>query len=85
MVKKVAVTLIVVVVILVLGIGIGTVLAFIIQLTTVAMYTYYDDLLNELARSIHIMMQRQTVEIELNQDMINSLIKDNFESFGIAS
>jgi hypothetical protein len=89
MVKKkwLLVTLIVVVVILVvLGIGIGTVLS-IHNSTYDCSYVYVptDDLLNELAKKhTYYDATTKTVEIELNQDMINSLIKDNFESFGIA-
>ncbi|NSW90862.1 MAG: hypothetical protein HPY74_09390 [Firmicutes bacterium] len=89
MVKKkwLLVTLIVVVVILVvLAIGIGTVLS-IHNSTYDCSFVYVptDDLLNEIAKKhTYYDASTRTVEVELNQDLINSLIKDNFESLDIA-
>jgi len=89
MVKKkwLLVTLIVVVVVLVvLGIGISTVLSIHNSAYDCSfVYVPTDDLLNELAKKhTYYDAKTKTVEIELNQDLINSLIKDNFESFDIA-
>lgn len=89
MVKKkwLLVTLIVVVVILVvLAIGVGTVLSIHNSAYDCSfVYVPTDDLLNELAKKhTYYDASTKTVEIELNQDLINSLIKDNFESFNIA-
>lgn len=89
MVKKkgLLITLIVVAVILVvLAIGAGTVLS-IHNSTYDCSYVYVqnDDLLNEIAKK-HTYYDADTkiVEVELNQDLINSLIKDNFENLDIA-
>lgn len=85
--KWLLVTLIVVVVILVvLGIGIGTVLSIHNSVYDCSfVYVPTDDLLNELAKKhTYYDANTKTVEVELNQDLINSLIKDNFESFDIA-
>lgn len=44
-------------------------------------YTKIDNIINEIARKhTYYNSNDKTVEVELNQDMINSLIKDNFES-----
>ena len=89
MVKKkwLLITLIVVAVILVvLAIGIGTVLS--IHNSTYDcsfVYVQTDDLLNEIAKKhTYYDADTKTVEIELNQDLINSLIQDNFETLDIA-
>lgn len=89
MVKKkwLLVTIIVVAVILVvLAVGIGTVLS--IHNSTYDcsfVYVQTDDLLNEIVKKhTYYDANIKTVEIELNQDLINSLIKDNFETLDIA-
>jgi len=89
MVKKkwLLITLIVVAVILVvLAIGIGTVLSIHNSAYDCSyVYVQTDDLLNEIAKKhTYYDADTKTVEIELNQDMINSLIKDNFENLDIA-
>lgn len=71
---------------MVLAIGAGTVLS-IHNSTYDCSYVYVqnDDLLNEIAKK-HTYYDADTkiVEVELNQDLINSLIKDNFENLDIA-
>jgi len=78
--------IIVVIVVVILAVGVGTVLS-INNSTYDCSFVYVptDDLINEIAKK-HTYYDAidKTVEIELNQDLINSLIKDNYESLGIA-
>lgn len=89
MVKKkwLLITLVVVaVVLIVLAIGIGTISKIHNSVYDCSfVYVPTDDLLNEIAKK-HTYYDADTrmVEIELNQDLINSLIKDNFENLDIA-
>lgn len=85
--KWLLITVIVVAVILVvLVVGISTVLG--IHNSTYDcsfVYVQTDDLLGEIAKKhTYYDVETKTVEIELNQDLINSLIKDNFENLDIA-
>jgi len=74
------------VVLVVLSVGVGTVLS--IHNSTYDcsfVYVQPEDLVKEIAnKHTYYDSDTKTVEVELNQDLINSLIKDNFENLDIA-
>ncbi|HOJ10304.1 MAG TPA: hypothetical protein PK733_06895 [Clostridiales bacterium] len=74
------------VILVILAAGIGTVLS--IHNSTYDcsfVYVQPEDLVKEIAtKHTYYESDSKTVEIELNQDLINSLIKDNFENLDIA-
>ncbi|NMB98213.1 MAG: hypothetical protein GYA02_16670, partial [Clostridiaceae bacterium] len=74
------------VVLVILGIGVGTVLS--IHNSTYDcsfVYVQPEDLVKEIVtKNTYYNADSKTVEVTLNQDLINSLIKDNFESLDIA-
>lgn len=84
--KWLLVTIIIVAVLLVvLAVGVGTVLS-IHNSTYDCSFVYVptDNLIDEIAlKHLYYDAGSKTVEVELNQDLINSLIKDNFESLGL--
>jgi len=74
------------VVLVILGIGVGTVLS--IHNSTYDcsfVYVQPEDLIKEIVtKHTYYNADTKTVEVSLNQDLINSLIKDNFENLDIA-
>jgi hypothetical protein len=73
------------VVLVILGIGVGTVLS--IHNSTYDcsfVYVQPDDLVKEIVtKNTYYNADTKTVEVSINQDLINSLIKDNFENLDI--
>jgi len=74
------------VVLVIVGIGVGTVLS--IHNSTYDcsfVYVQPEDLIKEIVtKNTYYNADTKTVEVSLNQDLINSLIKDNFENLDIA-
>lgn len=74
------------VVLIVLAVGLGVVLSIHnATYDTDFVYVQPEDLIKDLAyKHTYYDARTKTVEVELNQDLINSLIKDNFDQLGIA-
>lgn len=74
------------VVLIILAVGLGIVLSIHNSTyDTDFVYVQPEDLVKELAyKHTYYDARTKTVEVELNQDLINSLIKDNFDQLGIA-